>query len=360
MINVGLKDLLKAVKTAGLAADPKSTMPILSCVHMHASDGVLTVRATDLQTDISVILLADGELDTVVGAKSLAQLLAACLPKGKKNGDVRVDLSTVDTSLVIGAGATMKVASMKSSDFPAVPTVDLPDPITYHVATLTSALDFILPAVSCDETRYHLNGMCFDHQRLVSTDGHRLHMEVEMPDVCGQYILPRRSGVMLGKVLVAYAEETTVGGFASGYASFTAGMATVTCKLVDAQFPPVDQVIPRMAPDRTLMADRASFLTAIRQASKLSCDRSGGVRISVGPDCSNVEASNPDLGDAVAPFTVDVRVEHPFVIGVNGHYIEAFLDCLSTNKVTVEMNGELDPIKIVDGNRTGVIMPMRI
>lgn len=390
MIKLAQKAFLSAIKTAILGTDPKSSMPILSDLHLRAVDGVLTVRGFDLTTDVTITLPYDGgarllvpaidaandnvtalpvsqfDLDLCVNAKSLANAVKACapLPKGRSKATSEIALSVEGHTLTVhGSTCTLKLNGRPATDFPAPVGVDSDsDPINYDRAKLINALDFTVTAASTDFTRYHLNGVCFDGEKMVATDGHRVHLQSGMPDSkSNKGILPRGSALTLMGVLKTYGGTVTVGTFTRTHAAFYIDTATVIAKLVDHQFPPYEQVIPR-DPEMTLSTERTPLMTAIKSAGVMSSDRTYGIKLDVAEGSFRVEANNPDAGDAHATLTATVRTEgrRSLTIGVNGRYLLDFLGFMDAATVNVEMSGELDPIKCQSDDRLAVVMPMRI
>jgi DNA polymerase-3 subunit beta len=376
MIKANQKTLLAAIKAAGAATDHKSSMPILANLLLTACDGVMTLRGTDLTTEIVVTIPCDGEIDITVNAKDLADAVTACAPKARGKApasDVRLDTTENGYLKVAGPICTMQVVGLPSKDYPTATEIGgESDPTVYPTAKLMGALEFGACASSTDVTRYHLCGVFFCADKVVSTDGHRLHLESGLPRLADSgekgaygadkgYIVPRGAALTLLKVLKSHAGESVTGAFTKSHVAFYLDAATVTIKLVDAMFPPYSQVIPANDNGQTVqVTDRASFAAAVKAARTMSSDRTSGVRISLFPTGSVIEADNPDRGDASAPFLASPRVEHPFKIGVNGTYLLDFLSFLDAASINVFYGGELDPIKIESGERTAVVMPMRI
>ena len=119
------------------------------------------------------------------------------------------------------------------------------------VSTMREMIDRTLFSVCNDETRFHLNGVFFESDgskvRMVSTDGHRLS-KVERtiangPKLSAGVIIPKKGLLEMKKVL-----ET---GAACKLAIKTPHLFLVqedialAVKLIDAQFPPYEQVIPK-------------------------------------------------------------------------------------------------------------------
>ncbi len=154
--------------------DPKASLPILSHVLLQATAGVLTVTAACLERTLSCHLPAEGDIQTCLPAKMLTVLMA---PEGKGDaGDVVINDTSDGTCSISLEGHTSKIAAMSPDDFPEQPDRAWSLVAMGQTAAFAEALAFVLPAVSHDEGRPHLNGIQFESDRLIATDGHRLHL----------------------------------------------------------------------------------------------------------------------------------------------------------------------------------------
>src|SRR5690606_39198388 len=138
-------------------------------------------------------------------------------------------------------------------------------------------------------TRLHLNSALFEWKggfvRMVTTDGHRLsRMQIEAktnaPDM--SMLVPLK-GIQELRRLCEEARGEGVKQLQlqrSGHtAFFQIGGIQFGVKLVDAQFPPYDQVIPASSAF-SIVAPRAAVAEAIRAVSIAASDRTGGIKVS--------------------------------------------------------------------------------
>jgi DNA polymerase-3 subunit beta len=199
---------------------------------------------------------------------------------------------------------------------------------------------------------------------MVSTDGHRLS-KIERP-LAGGPSLP--SGVIIprkGIAEVRKALETATGevelGFQQGHLFVRLGKAAISVKLIEAQFPPYEQVIPKEH-DKQVVLPRAGFLAALERVSIMSSDKTWGVKFTLEKGQLRVSSDNPDLGEGREELDADYAGA-TLSIGFNARYFIDVLREMDTAEVKLELGGELDPgvVRPVDGGEhLGVIMPMRI
>ncbi|MGL4811871.1 MAG: DNA polymerase III subunit beta [Beijerinckiaceae bacterium] len=158
-------DLLAAVKRACSVVPSRTTIPILSCVLIEATDTGGKVVASDLDQWITVSAKAAVSQpgSTCLPAHQLESWLAAT-PKG-----ALISLEVVDDRAVLVAGsATASFGTLYSEDFPVPAARDTP----VEVPSAIPALAMCLPYVSNEETRYYLNGVALSGGHAVATNGY--------------------------------------------------------------------------------------------------------------------------------------------------------------------------------------------
>jgi len=366
--------LLQGLYLAQGISDRKSTMPILANVLLR-TDGKdkLLVAATDLNVTVTAELPCKVEKEggLTVGAKHLHDIVKS-LP-GDELSMKRADNNYAE----IRAGRVdYKVVGMADRDFPKLPNHREVKLGEVDAATLRDMIAKTFFSISTDETRYHLNGVLFETEgagdkavaRMVSTDGHRLS-KVERPlpgapKLAGPIIIPRKGLSELRRALES-AKTTVQLGVHNGHLFARVGETTLSVKLIDAQFPPYDQVIPK-GNDKIAIAPRNGLLEALRRISIMSSDKTWGVRLALKKGALTVTSDNPDLGEAQEELEVSYDGE-PLTVGFNAKYFIELLTEMGGDEVRVELSAELDPglvrsadMKGEGKHYLGVVMPMRI
>jgi DNA polymerase-3 subunit beta len=260
---------------------------------------------------------------------------------------------------------------MADRDFPKLPTHREVQFGKVDAATLRDMIAKTFFSISTDETRYHLNGVLFECDghvaRMVSTDGHRLS-KVERPlengPVLAQGIIVPRKGLMEVRRALESAEGEIELGIHNGHLFVRVGSTALSVKLIEAQFPPYEQVIPKEN-EKVAIAPRLATLEAMKRVSIMSSDKTWGIKLSVAKGELKVASDNPDLGEAHE--TIDIGYDGPaLTIGFNAKYFIELLGEMEGDEVRLELNGELDPglVRSADqaraGSYVGVVMPMRI
>ena len=347
-------------------SDRKSTMPILANVLLR-SDGKdkLLLAASDLNLTLTAELAAkvDSEGGITVGAKHLHDIVKS-LP-GDNLSFRRLDNQYAE----IKAGKTQyKLVGMADRDFPRLPSVKEVSFSSIDVVTLRDMIQKTFFSISTDETRHHLNGVFFESDgaiaRMVSTDGHRLS-KVERPleaapKLAAGVIIPRKGLQEVRRLLESAADKVEIG-FHQGHLFLRRADVTLSCKLIDAQFPPYQQVIPQ-SNERVAVAPRLALLEALRRVSLVAPDKTSGVRLAFDKNTLRVSSDNPDLGEAKEELDVTFTAA-PVQVGFNARYFMDLLSEMNGDEIRIELAGELDPalVRPIDNAQyVGVVMPMRM
>jgi len=200
--------------------------------------------------------------------------------------------------------------------------------------------------------------------RMVSTDGHRLSKVGRStpggPKLAEGVLIPRKGVIELRRAIETREAPSAIGIYQGNFV-LKADDVSLSVKLIDGQFPPYDQVIPKDN-DRAVVVSRVAFLDALRRVAIMSSDKTQGVRIGLEKGKLRVESDNPDLGAAKEEIDVPYKGT-ALQIGFNARYFMELLAEIETSEVRLELSGELDPgvVRPADGSDyVGVVMPMRL
>jgi DNA polymerase-3 subunit beta len=372
---IAKKDLLRLVARCQGVADKKSAMPALANVLLSAEGNVLRVAATDLYLAVTGQTTAEvAKSGTVaVPAKDLLERVKM-MPDGPVQIVAKDGAQT--TLKAVGSPRRYTVHGMPGTDFPALPqpaedapTLELPIDV---LSTLISRTHF---SISTDETRAHVNSALFEwageRVRMVTTDGHRLSkMEITVggTNATATMLIPLKAVNELRRLAdeaKAEKEVPAVRIAQSGPNAFfgIAGMQ-FSVKLVDAQFPPYQQVIPSVT-DRSVRAPRTAFADALKAVALAASDRTGGVKLSMTAGTLRITSESPESGNGFDEVPVDYNGPD-LTIGFNAKYFLDVLAAIDDDEVVLGISGELDPAVLRPGTESAqqsyvaVVMPMRI
>ncbi|MBL8588175.1 MAG: DNA polymerase III subunit beta [Methylobacteriaceae bacterium] len=363
--------LLKALGHVHRVVERRNTIPILSNVLLQAKGASLTLKATDLDIEITETLAAD--VGQPGGTTLPAHTLYDIVRKIPEGAQVSLDMTGDSSQLLLRSGRSrFQLQSLPETDFPDISTADLTHRFLLPAADLKRLIDKTQFAISTEETRYYLNGI-FMHTvevegrtllRAVATDGHRL-ARVETPAPAGAagmpgVIVPRKAVSEIQKLVEDAGEEVQVE-LSTTKARFTFGAVVLTTKLIDGTFPDYQRVIPT-GNDKRLVLDKAPFAAAVDRVSTISSERGRAVKLSIGDGRLVLTVNNPDSGSATEELEVDYDAA-PIDIGFNARYLLDITQQLDSDTALLKLADPGSPTLVQDRDGAAalyVLMPMRV
>lgn len=359
--------LKQAMRLVTAVIERRNSIPILSHVRLSLDTDGLKITGTDLDIE------ATATIDVIDGAGEWS----ACLPANvlasiaRVSGIAPVQIEPNGVITIDGDAATYELQTLPVSDFPDLSGTRGKLIETFTNGMLAEALDKVSWCISTEETRYYLNGVCWearpDGRRFVATDGHRLALCRYSKDETEPFsrIIPRKTVVILSKhfagkdVAIFATDKDTV-------IEIAAPGMTVRTKLIDGTYPNVDRVIPREDElKHAFIFKREEIITAVDKAQAI--DRSGSgcaVRFFNDNDRVAIERKRPDFGSAKVATSVawpNGKSERPDAFAFNGRYIREIANACQGD-ITLCMIDSGSPFAITDADETmtRVLMPMRV
>lgn len=329
-----------------------------SAVHLSCHGGTLTASASDDGIRcIAVSMPAGGSLTVLVDAHLLVERMKA-MPEGV------VTVEHAGSQLALKGKArrfSLPVMSIDDWSWPEQPeAVD-----AFPLATVLSLIGKVKHAVSTDEWRAHMNSVLLELDakgaRAVATDGHRLSLATASGEFRTMSILVPLA--TLPTLLSLEGTKEALFGSTGSRASLRVIDGDVHTSLgfalVDAQFPPWAQVIPKAKSGDRVQVGRVGFAEAIDAVSKAAAERSNGVKLSFSDGEARIQAEGPETGNGYD--AVPCEGKSATVIGVNARYmLDALAHLDDADDADLQLGGELDPLVVHGASVTHVVMPMRV
>ncbi len=370
-ITVERTALLKALGHIHRVVERRTTIPILSNVLVRATGGTLSLKATDLDLEITEDVPAD--VAQPGGTTLPAHVLHDIVRKLPDGSQVTLDMSGDMSQLLLRSGRSrFQLQCLPESDFPDLTAGDLPHRFTLPAGDLRQLIEKTQFAISTEETRYYLNGvylhtMAVDGRtvlRVVSTDGHRL-ARVEIPAPEGSdgmpgVIVPRKAVSEIQKLIEDPGAVVTVA-LSPTKIRFTFGDVILTSKLIDGTFPDYGRVIPA-GNDKRLVVEKSAFAAAVDRVSTISAERGRAVKLAIADGKLTLSVNNPDSGSASEELDVDYD-SAPLDIGFNARYLLDITAQLDSDTALLKFADPGSPTVVQDSDDAPalyVLMPMRV
>ncbi|NTU47768.1 MAG: DNA polymerase III subunit beta [Syntrophobacteraceae bacterium] len=324
--------------------EKKTTMPVLSNVMIAAPDHAsaqLTFYATDLElslrTSIGGVIHSEGS--TTVSARKMLEII-----REVGHGPVTVE-EQPNNRLIVEAGRSR-------FELPTIPAVDFPYLKFYEDTPFESCdgnllekcLEKTLYGIPLEEDPFSVSGL-FLHAtetneiRFVASDGHRL-VYFQVPssalpplEIGTGIIIPRKGVVEIVRMLEK--EKDVSIGVHENCLTLRSPLTTLSIQLLEGGFPEYDLIIPAQRPFRFTVA-REAFYHALKRVAVVTDQRWRHVRFIVTQGSLELDAGNPEMGNANDAVDIGDYTGEPFSVAFNIRYVMDAIQVMKSPEVTFE------------------------
>ena len=347
-----LVDALNLTAGVILSRTPK---PVLQCVRLQASDGVLALSATDLEAAIRIsVERVDVQTpgEALIPADKLNQI-------ARESQDATLAIEVKDDKAVIrGEDSKFTVFGYPPAEFPALTATEgVKSDFTLDAGTLRTMITRTKFATARENSRFAINGVLLKRNgkklEFVATDSRRLALAkatcrsaAEGTATC---IIPSKALDLLLK-MAGDAEALVSVTLKDSQIVFSFGeegaQGVLTSSLVEGAFPPYEDVIPKDL-DKKATFDISVLASAVRRAAVLTNEESKGVRMNFTKSGVTITSRAPEQGEAEIKVPLEKFDGEGLEIGFNPAFITDVLKVLDTlEQVTFELKAP---------NRAGMI-----
>ncbi|MEX0775920.1 MAG: DNA polymerase III subunit beta [Phycisphaeraceae bacterium] len=356
--------LVEALNLVGGAVVTRTPKPVLTCVKLSAAEGTLTLSATDLEVSVRlttarVEVQEPGE--TLVPADKFGQIVRESL-----DATLAIE-SEQDVTHIRGQDSHFKVLGYPVADFPPLPEFTGDADFTISSHELGGLVSKTIYATARENSRYAINGVLVEREgnklAVVATDGHRLALakgtcQATKPDNRSA-IVPTKGLNMLQRLLGDEDQQVRVK-IADNQILFATENATLSSNLVEGNFPPYKDVVPRDGDKKaTLKTD--ALTSAFRRAALLTNEESKGVRMAFTKDSLTLQSRAPEMGEAEIHVDLPSFEGDAIEIGFNPQYVLDVLKVVNSDTVQLDMRASNKPGVIRSGSDfLYVVMPVNL
>jgi DNA polymerase-3 subunit beta len=265
-----------------------------------------------------------------------------------------------------------RIAGSRPDDFPALPNVEAPLPITIPAAVLLDMIEKTVFSISTDEARAAFTGSLLSSTeqgrlQMVSTDGHRLSkIEVPLEGVEPASLTPLARGVIVPRKGIAeirriVARDSIISLDVRGDdLIIVSEQASLAIRLIPGRFPNFAKVIPNDL-DHHMRVSRDALLSSLKRAGYYTA-KTGNTRLTLSDGVLEIYAFDLDAGE----FNERIPCEYVgegVTAGFNYRYLLEVLNVIEADEVLVDLIDTESPTVIRDPARDEVlyiVMPMQL
>ncbi len=364
------EEFLKGLSRIQNVVEKRVAMPILSNALIESKGEGISITATDLEIGVQGFYLAKilREGRSTLSAKKMFEVVKELPEK-----EVLFRLTENQWVEVICGKASFKIMGLSAETFPSLPTYEEEGFFSLQGEIFREMIERTIYAVSTDESRYNLRGLFLiqwkgekeQGLRMVSTDGYRISiidrpMGAEIKGLEKGILLPKKGMSELNRLITEEGETIEVK-LKNNNFIVRKEKVILIMRLLDAEFPDYQQVIPIKTKKKTRM-NRENLINSLKRVSLFSSEKTRGVKFHFGQGFLQLSSYNPEIGEAKEEIAIDFRGEE-LIAGFNARFILETLGSLTSEEVDLEMEDEKKPAILRptnDSQHTCIIMPMRI
>ena len=240
-------NLLYGVNIAIKAVPTRTTMPILECILIDASEGQIRLIANDMELGIETTIEGTIEEPGIIALD--AKIFSEIVRKLPDNDIVITSDDKLKTTITCEK-AKFNIIGKPGDDFSYLPEIEKNQPVSITQFTLKEVILQTIFSISDNDTNKLMTGELFEiHEnklKVVSLDGHRISIRnIELKNSCEnkKVVVPGKTLQEISKILPGSAEEFVDIFITDNHIIFEFENTTVVSRLIDGEYFKIDQML---------------------------------------------------------------------------------------------------------------------
>ena len=359
-------ELHEALQKLSKATPLRSTLPVLSCVLVSATNNNTTLTATDLELTIHVRLSVsiEEEGSAAIPLKQLYDITNE-FPDGTRisisaNSRNKIEINTLSGSY--------DLMGKQKEEFPATPKVNENRKVKILGSVLKEMINSSLFAVSKDDLKPSLTGVLLRFSSVgltaVATDGHRLvkiiNDKYKTDMFNGDIVVPKKFLSYLSNHLGNEEVALSIG---ETHLTATIDHDTIISRTISEVFPDYESVIPTDNNNK-LTVDKKTLLGAIKRVSIFSNKSTHQVALDISKGQLFITTEDPESSSKAKEEVIAEYEGEDLTIGYNGEYLKDVINHTDGDKVVLKLNTPISATLFVgakkEKDKIMLLMPVRI
>ena len=357
-------NLQKSVNIALKAVPSKTTMPILECILIDASENEIKLTANDMElgieTKVEGTILEHGKI--ALDAKLFSEIA-----RKLSDADSIVTIESDDrfNTVISCENSVFRIQGKDGEEFAYLPYIERNQYICLSQFTLKEIIRQTIFSISVNDSNKMMTGELFevnqDTLRIVSLDGHRLSIrKVLLKDTYenAKVIVPGKTLSEVSKILTGDNEKEVLIYFGANHILFEFDDTVVVSRLIEGEYFRVDQMLSNDYTTK-LTVNKKEFLDCIERASILVRENDKKPIIFTIEDSKMSLKLNSSFGTMNAEILIH-KTGQDLMIGFNPKFLSDALRVIDDEEVTLYMMNAKSPcfIKDEEENYIYLVLPV--
>ena len=240
-------DLMSRLNTVLKAVPVRTSFPIMECILVDASQGIITLTANDSEFGIETVL--DG---TIVepGIVAIEAKIFSDIVRNLPDDSVEIVVDSSNLARIRCGESVFNIACRDAYDFVRLPEVDRSRMIRLSQFSLKEIIRQTIFSTADNENNLLMSGEYFEVKgnilRVISLDGQRISIrKIELKESYedAKIVIPGRALNEISKILGGGADEDASIYFTDNLVLFEFGDTKVVTRLIDGEYFQVDRMI---------------------------------------------------------------------------------------------------------------------
>lgn len=351
-------DLLHGVNIVSKAVPSKTTMKILECILIDASEGVIKLTANDMELGIETKINGTIEEPGVIALE--AKVFSEIVRKLPEN-DVTILSNDSFQTLITCEKAKFNINGNSNEDFSYLPFIEKKQPLTLSQFTLKEVIRQTIFSISDSDTNKIMTGELFEinenQLKVVSLDGHRIAIRnIELKESYNYHklIVPGKTLQEISKILSGDINNKISIFYTDKHIIFEFDDTTVVSRLIEGEYFRIEQMLSSDY-ETKIKINKRELLSCIDRATLLV--KEGEKK----PIIMDIKDSNMELkiNSFIGSMNEDIDISKEgkdIMIGFNPKFFIDALRVIDEEEITLYMMNPKAPCFIKDDNETFIYL----
>jgi len=265
-------NLLSGVQIVSKAVPNKTTMSILECILVDASQGAIKLTANDMELGIETII--EGEI-IEKGIIALDAKIFLEIVRKLPDSDIVIETDDSFKTTITCEKAKFNIIGKSGEDFSYLPAIEKDDNIIISQFTLKEVVRQTIFSISDNDNNKLMTGELFDingdELKVVSLDGHRISIrKIQLKNSYEpkKVVVPGKTLSEVSKILPGDADSDVTISFTEKHIVFEFDNTTVVSRLIEGEYFRIDQMLSSDY-ETKVKINKKEFLNCIDRATLL-------------------------------------------------------------------------------------------
>ena len=240
-------NLLTGVQIVSKAVPSKTTMSILECILIDATQGQIKLTANDMEIGIETVI--DGEV-VEKGIIALDAKIFSDIVRKLPDSDITIETYSSFKTTITCEKAKFNIIGKSGEDFSYLPEIERNDSIVVSQFTLKEVVRQTIFSIADNDNNKLMTGELFeineDELKVVSLDGHRISIrKIKLKNSYGnkKVVVPGKTLSEVSKILSGDTDKDVNIFFTDKHVLFEFDQTIVVSRLIEGEYFRIEQML---------------------------------------------------------------------------------------------------------------------